>query len=98
MEKLEAIPKDYTVFSITDTFIGLNYKKYYICRKNACPVCKHCTDIYWDYTNGPYMFICSKLHMNSINDDDPIEKGLKGECELFEFDKRKEDKPIKKKG
>lgn len=24
--------------------------------KNSCLFCKHCTDIFYDYTNGPYMF------------------------------------------
>lgn len=23
-----------------------------------CAFCKYCTDIFWDYTNGPYMFLC----------------------------------------
>ena len=26
--------------------------------KNHCVFCDHCTDIFYDYTNGPYMFIC----------------------------------------
>ena len=25
---------------------------------NFCVFCEHCTDIFYDYTNGPYMFIC----------------------------------------
>lgn len=28
--------------------------------KNHCVFCEHCTDIFYDYTNGPYMFICDK--------------------------------------
>lgn len=24
-----------------------------------CSGCKNCTDVFWDYTNGPYMFICN---------------------------------------
>lgn len=24
---------------------------------NCCLFCKHCTDVFWDYTNGPYMFM-----------------------------------------
>ena len=28
---------------------------------NHCVFCEHCTDIFWDYTNGPYMVGC-KLH------------------------------------
>ena len=26
----------------------------------ACIVCNHCTDVFWDYTNGPYALICEK--------------------------------------
>lgn len=29
----------------------------YVCKEH-CIVCKHCTDIYYDATNGPYMFFC----------------------------------------
>lgn len=25
-----------------------------------CAFCKHCTDLFWDYTSGPYMFMCDK--------------------------------------
>lgn len=25
-----------------------------------CVFCKHCTDLFYDYTNGPYMFTCDK--------------------------------------
>lgn len=25
---------------------------------NACVLCEHCTDIFWDYTNGPYGIVC----------------------------------------
>lgn len=25
-----------------------------------CVFCKHCTDIFWDYTHGPYMIFCEK--------------------------------------
>lgn len=24
----------------------------------CCLICKHCTDMFYDYTNGPYMFFC----------------------------------------
>lgn len=26
--------------------------------KNHCVFCEHCTNLFWDYTNGPYMFLC----------------------------------------
>lgn len=25
-----------------------------------CAFCDHCTDVYWDYTNGVYMVCCDK--------------------------------------
>lgn len=27
-----------------------------------CVFCKHCTDIFWDYTNLIYMIICDEEH------------------------------------
>lgn len=27
-----------------------------------CAFCDHCTDIFFDYTNGPYMFLCENNH------------------------------------
>lgn len=30
----------------------------YILPSNHCVFCRHCTDIFYDYTNGPYMFMC----------------------------------------
>lgn len=33
---------------------GLEYK----CPDTACVFCDHCTDIFYDYTNGPYLMFC----------------------------------------
>lgn len=33
---------------------GKTYVAYY----GGCLACEHCTDIFWDYTNGPYAFVC----------------------------------------
>ena len=30
----------------------------YKCRDDACLVCSHCTDVFWDYTHEPYMTFC----------------------------------------
>ena len=30
----------------------------YQCPDKACVFCDHCSDIFYDYTNGPYMIIC----------------------------------------
>lgn len=32
--------------------------KYYGGPQKSYIFCRHCTDVFWDYTNGPYMFIC----------------------------------------
>ena len=44
--------------------------------ERSCFFCRKCTDIFWDCTNGPYMFFCE--------DDRDIDTGLNGECEGFE--------------
>ena len=28
--------------------------------KECCLFCRHCEDIFWDYMNGPYLFICNE--------------------------------------
>lgn len=47
---------------------------YYKGPQRSCLFCKHCTDVFWDHTNGPYMFHC--------------ELGLEfsGDCNSFEDD------------
>ena len=40
-----------------------HYKcKYYECDApdNCCLFCRNCTNVFWDYTHGAYMFICEK--------------------------------------
>jgi len=45
-----------------------------------CLFCKHCTDVFWDYTNGPYMCIgdtpncgdwkkCNSFEEEEVEDD-----------------------------
>lgn len=31
----------------------------YLFPENHCAFCDNCTDLYFDYTNGPYMFLCN---------------------------------------
>lgn len=46
--------------------------------RECCLFCKHCTDIFWDATNGPYMFVCDKgLNM----DDEDCKKYFEQEPE-----------------
>lgn len=51
------------------------------CPEKSCVFCKNCTDVFWDYTNGPYAFICEK---DKKYEKELIEKGYIGECEEFE--------------
>ncbi len=44
-----------------------------------CVFCRHCTDIFYDATSGPYMFVC-------LNDDADVEYGDAGTCWYFEED------------
>ena len=51
--------------------------------ERSCFFCRKCTDIWWDYTNGPYMFFCT--------DGKDIDTGLNGECEGFEGEEEGEN-------
>ena len=42
----------------------------------SCLFCEHCTDVFWDYTNGPYMFLCD------VNAD--VEAAFANRCGSFE--------------
>ena len=48
----------------------------YMCSDKCCLFCKHCSDVYWDYTNGPYMMICAADHEETL--------GYHAKCEYFE--------------
>lgn len=45
----------------------------------SCFFCQHLTDIFYDYTNGPYGFVC--------NLEGDIETGMRGVCDNFEEEK-----------
>ena len=42
---------------------------------HSCFFCDNCTDIFYDYTNGPYMFFCAE--------ELDIDTGLSGSCKQF---------------
>ena len=44
-------------------------------RPTSCFFCDHCTDIWFDYTNGPYMFYCD-IDKNTA-------EGIAGKCKSF---------------
>ena len=43
--------------------------------ERCCLFCKHCSDVYWDYTHGPYMTICAEGHDEKI--------GGQAKCKYF---------------
>ena len=47
--------------------------KTYLFSSNHCVFCEHCTDIFYDYTHGPYMYIC-ELQKKYVNNCDKFEK------------------------
>lgn len=68
MQTIDHIPEGFGMFELS------NGKKY-VARINGCMFCAHCTDIFWDYSNGIYMHICD------INGDPEI--GMSGNCPDF---------------
>ena len=52
--------------------------------RKCCLICKHCTDIFWDYTHGPYMLFCEKACNGG--GDLPEETNCGTECDLFEIE------------
>ena len=67
-------------YTINDTPFG---QPRFWCPEKSCVFCKNCTDVIWDYTNGPYMFFCEK---DPLAERELTEKGYAGECEEFEDD------------
>lgn len=50
---------------------GIVYK----CHPKCCLFCQHCADVFYDYTNGPYMTLCE------LNLDE--DTGREGNCARF---------------
>lgn len=57
--------------------------KAYGAHEMSCFFCKHCTDIFWDYTNGPYMLMCE---LPDTDDENQKSAFRDGGCEKFEQD------------
>lgn len=65
-----------------------DFTKVYECNEYKCDAhprgcffCKHSTDVWWDFTTGPYMIICE---LQKENDQDMPTFGCCGECKHFE--------------
>ena len=70
MTKQEAIDKGYREFK-GEGYIVLAHPK-------SCFFCEHCTEIIYDFSNGPYRFVC-----NIEFEPSHIDMGLKGMCSKF---------------
>ena len=68
----------YTITPRPDFDISVYECEYYMCEAatHGCFFCKHCTDIFYDYTVGPYALVCD---LNSI--ESYIDCGL--HCDNF---------------
>lgn len=62
--------------------------------EKSCCFCKNCTDIWYDYTNGPYMFHCVKAEESDDKEDTLTPLGYEGKCGYFEFDEEGEKSQI----
>jgi hypothetical protein len=82
-EKGEPLPKPYFKAK-RKSWTKVYECDYYKCdaHPRGCFFCKHCTDVWFDYTNGPYMFFCEKHD----GENDPTPQGIRGKCKMFESD------------
>lgn len=44
----------------------------------SCLFCKHCTEFFWDYTHGPYLFFCDVYDV-ATDDCERFEEDTEGE-------------------
>lgn len=63
-------------YIIHDVFGDISYW----CPEKSCVFCNHCSDVYYDYSHGPYGFACDK------HDGDAVSEGCRGNCKDFEGD------------
>ena len=64
----EMMKREKVLYQLTDTF-------YCAVKEPSCCTCKHCTDVFWDYSNGIYMLLCEYGNNNK-----------KEYCDKYEFD------------
>lgn len=63
-------------YECIDNVYGIGFVgKKILAPDKCCLFCGYCTDVWWDYTHGPYMLYCEI--------DCDTEQGAKGECEHF---------------
>jgi len=78
IKKLREVKCEGTPMSANESEFTREYEcEYYRLKAHprSCFFCDNCTDIFFDYTNGPYMLFCSV--------DADIDTGMRGECGKF---------------
>lgn len=50
----------------------------YVVNEKSCLFCAHCTDLFYDYSNGPYLMFCDM--------ENDTYKGMSGQCCWFKDD------------
>lgn len=70
------------IYTIHDPVCGeLKYK----CKcETLCVFCSHCTDVFWDYSHGPYMVICD------LSRPETEEHNYRNTCKDFDDDYEEE--------
>ena len=58
--------------------------------KHSCLFCKHCSDIFWDYSNGIYAIFCDIEWNNAESMSEHINLSFKGKCKSFEESEEEE--------
>jgi len=83
LEKLDSIPIESIFKKPYFKATRKDFTKVYECDEykcdahpRGCMFCKHSTDVFYDYTNGPYMIICDGNHSTK--------KGFIGKCKYFQ--------------
>lgn len=60
------------------------FHKKVVVSEGECLVCKHCVDMFYDDTNGPYMVFCEYTDKDNVSLSSYKEYGV--ECSLYEYD------------
>lgn len=72
IEKISVIPKGFAKWESDDGRI-------FAIKERSCLLCRRCTDVWIDYTNGPWMLQCTKFMFD-------CRKGVEGKCKYFKRD------------
>jgi hypothetical protein len=79
---VKGVPKE-----VQRTYTATGHGYSVVAHKQSCFFCAHLTDIWFDYTNGPYMFHCNSC----VRSNDPgQEEIVEGKCPYFEEAEKEE--------